>query len=237
MAIDYTRRPRATPPPATPPPGAPPPAGAAQGGVNLSKVSLTKSAPTVSLTKSGENQGAMRVNLNWSQGQPKKAGFLAKLAGGSGAVDLDLGCLYELVNGEKGVIQALGDSFGSMHAAPHIQLDGDDRTGTVVGGENMHIDLSRPGVFKRILIFAMIYDGAPNWAAVDGVVTLYPTSGTPIEVTLDSEGGNARICAIALLQNTGSSITVTREVKYFDGDQSALDRAYGWGMRWSAGKK
>lgn len=231
MAIDYTRRPRDTPQPATPQPAA------AQGGVSLSKVSLTKSAPTVSLTKKGESQGAMRVNLNWSQGEPKKAGFLARLAGSTGGVDLDLGCLYELANGDKGVIQALGNAFGSLRGAPHIHLDGDDRTGNVVGGENMQIDLSRPELFKRILIFAMIYDGAPNWAAVDGVVTLFPASGPQVEVRLDATDAKARICAIALLQNTGSGLTVTREVQYIDGDQSALDRAYGWGMNWRPGRK
>ncbi len=166
MAIDYTRRPSA--------PVAP------QGGVNLSKVTLSKAAPSVSLTKSGERQGAMRVNLNWSTGvtpQPKKTGFFAKLAaaaGGNNGIDLDLGCLYELADGSKGVVQALGNSFGSLQAPPFVKLDADDRTGTVTGGENMHINLDRPEMFKRILIFAMIYDGAPNWAAVDGVVTLYP---------------------------------------------------------------
>lgn len=227
MAIDYTRRP-STPPPAP-----------AQTGVNLSKISLTKSAPTVNLTKAGESQGTMRVNLNWSQGGgAQKTGFLAKLAGGApGAVDLDLGCLYELSNGQKGVVQALGKSFGTLRGAPHIKLDGDDRTGSAVGGENMHIDLSNPQVFRRILIFAMIYDGAPNWAAVDGVVTLFPTSGPQVEVRLDSPNNGARMCAIALLTNTGSGINVTREVKYVNGSQSDLDRAYGWGMRWSAGRK
>ena len=229
MPIDYTRKP-STPGPTTP---------AGSGGVSLSKISLTKSEPTVSLTKSGEKQGAMRVNLNWSQGsQPKKAGFFAKLAApAGGAVDLDLGCLYELSNGQRGVIQALGNSFGSLRGAPHIQLDGDDRTGSASGGENMHIDLSQPNVFKRILIFAMIYEGAPNWAAVDGVVTLYPTSGPQVEVKLDSSSNQARICAIALLQNTSAGINVTREVRYINGSQSDLDRAYNWGMRWSAGSK
>lgn len=226
MAIDYTRQPST------------PPANSAQGAVNLSKISLTKSDPTVNLTKSGQ-QGAMRVNLNWSQGTaPKKTGFLAKLTGATGGgVDLDLGCLYELSNGQKGVIQALGNSFGSLQGAPHIQLDGDDRTGTATGGENMHIDLSRPELFKRILIFAMIYNGAPNWAAVDGVVTLFPTSGPEVEVKLDSDSNNARICAIALLENTGSGMNVTREVKYVTGSQADLDKAYGWGMRWAAGSK
>ncbi len=242
MAIDYTKRPSSpTPPPAGPPqqsghqarqPQHPsPPQG---GGVNLGKLSLTKSAPSVSLTKRGEQQGVMRVNLNWTQG-PKKTGFLAKLTGGS--VDLDLGCLYELTDGRKGVVQALGGTFGSLQGAPHIQLDGDDRSGAVAGGENMHIDLSRPDVFRRILVFAMIYEGAPNWAAVDGVVTMFPTSGPQIEVRLDSASDNARICAIALLQNTGRGIDVTREVRYITGSQADLDRAYGWGMNWTRGRK
>ena len=99
MAIDYTRRSGESTP--------------SQAPVSLSKITLTKSAPTVNLAKAGERQGNMRVNLNWSQGAPpKKTGFLAKLAGaGSGAVDLDLGCLYELADGSKGVVQALGKQF------------------------------------------------------------------------------------------------------------------------------
>lgn len=225
MAIDYTRRSGDSAP--------------AQNPVNLSKITLTKSAPTVNLAKAGERQGNMRVNLNWSQGAaPKKSGFLAKLSGlGSGAVDLDLGCLYELADGSKGVVQALGNSFGSLTTAPFIALDGDDRSGANTGGENMHVNLSDPSAFRRILIFAMIYDGAPNWAAVDGVVTLYPTQGPQVEVRLDSDSNQARICAIALIQNTGQGISVTREVRYVNGSQSDLDKAYNWGMKWAAGRK
>lgn len=227
MAIDYNRK------PSTP----------AASAVSLSKVTLSKAAPSISLTKSGQKQGAMRVNLNWSTGAtpaPKKKGFLAKLAAasyGSGGVDLDLGCLYELADGSKGVIQALGNSFGSIDTAPYIKLDGDDRSGTVVGGENMHINLARPDLFKRILIFAMIYDGAPNWAAVDGVVTLFPTAGPQVEVKLDSASNSARICSIALLENGKQGITVTRQVEYIQGSQADLDKKYNWGMKWAAGRK
>lgn len=225
MAIDYTRRPSESTP--------------STGSVNLSKITLTKAAPTVNLAKAGERQGNMRVNLNWSQGAaPKKTGFLAKLAGsGSGAVDLDLGCLYELADGSKGVVQALGNSFGALNTAPFIMLDGDDRSGSNTGGENMHINLADPSVFRRILIFAMIYDGAPNWAAVDGVVTLEPTAGPQVEVRLDSASNQARICAIAFIQSSGQGVSVTREVQYINGSQSDLDRAYSWGMQWSAGRK
>ena len=115
------------------------------------RVSLTKGAPRVSLTKSGAVGGIARVNLNWSARRaappPAGGGFLAKMKSAAAAasappgVDLDLGCLYELADGRKGVIQALGNSFGSLNSPPWIPLDGDDRTGSVAGGENMSINL------------------------------------------------------------------------------------------------
>ncbi len=229
MAIDYTKRPQ---------PAAPP----AQG----SRVILTKGAPKVSLTKSGAVGGTARVNLNWSTGAPPSppsgGGFFAKLKGAAAAatpagVDLDLGCLYELGDGRKGVVQALGNAFGSLTAPPWIQLDGDDRTGSVAGGENMSINLGAPGRFRRVLIFAMIYEGAPNWAAVDGVVTLTSANGQSFEVRLDDSDDAARMCAVAQLVESGGELVFQREVKYVQGGQMALDRAYGWGMNWQAGRK
>jgi tellurite resistance protein TerA len=234
MPIDYTKRPR-------PEPAAPAPAAG-------HKVTLTKGAPKVSLTKSGSAGGIARVNLNWSALAPTPpaaptGGFLAKMKAAaatvnvSKGVDLDLGCLYELADGRKGVIQALGNAFGSLDAAPWILLDGDDRTGQVTGGENMSINLSQPGRFKRVLIFAMIYEGAPNWAAVDGVVTLTPASGQPIEVKLDATEAAVRMCAVAQLVDTGGELVFQREVRYIEGGQVALDKAYGWGMNWARGRK
>jgi tellurite resistance protein TerA len=226
MGIDYTKRPAApataAPPPPSQPPGQP-------GGVNLSKIQLTKSAPRISLTKAGERQGIMRVNLNWNTGG--QGGYPGA------AVDLDLGCLYELSDGAKGVIQALGNSFGSQDREPFIALDGDDRTGSAAGGENMRINLEVPERFRRILIFAMIYEGAPNWAAVDGVVTMYPTAGPQIEVRMDSPNNEARICAIAQVYYAEGGLHVNREVRYINGGQRLLDEAYGWGLRWVKGSK
>ena len=233
MAIDYTKRPQQ--------PAAAPPA--TSGGA---KVILTKGAPKVSLTKSGAVGGTARVNLNWSSGAPAAppagGGFFAKLKGAAAgpspsAVDLDLGCLYELGDGRKGVVQALGNAFGSLTAPPWIQLDGDDRTGNVAGGENMSINLGAPGRFRRVLIFAMIYEGAPNWAAVDGVVTLTSANGQSFEVRLDEADSAARMCAVAQLVESGGELVFQREVRYVQGGQMALDKAYGWGMNWQAGRK
>ncbi|RKS72616.1 tellurite resistance protein TerA [Motilibacter peucedani] len=204
--------------------------------VSLSKVTLTKSAPAVSLTKRGTAGGLLRVNLNWKQPEGGGGLFRRKPKG----VDLDLACLYELSSGEKGVVQALGNSFRA-HApgvdAPVLQLDADDRSGTAAGGENLTVDLGQLPALKRVLVFAYIYEGAPNWAEADAVVTLTPAQGPQVEVRLDEHDPQARTCAIALLSNEGGELVVHREVRYVQGTQQALDSAYGWGLQWQAGRK
>ena len=227
MAIDYTKRRPAQPAPPVPSTGSP---------VSLSKVTLTKAAPTVSLTKHGSSTGMLRVNLNWTARPP--GGGLFKRSGSS--IDLDLGCLYEFTDGTKGVVQAVGRSFSASPRGvqePVIRLDGDDRSGSNSAGENLFINLAYANQIKRVMVFALIYQGAANWAAADGVVTLFPASGPQVEVRLDETRDGARICGIAMLESNGGDLSVRREVNYIDGSQSHLDRAYGWGMNWKAGRK
>jgi tellurite resistance protein TerA len=45
------------------------------------------------------------------------------------------------------------------------------------------------------------------------------------------------MCAIAMLEGGAAGITVRREVRYIRGAQDALDREYGWGMNWAAGRQ
>jgi tellurite resistance protein TerA len=223
VGIDYTKRPEAS--------------GTAAGGVSLSKVTLTKAAPTVSLTKEGATGGVLRVNLNWNSQTQGGGGLFGRRRTG---IDLDLACLYEFTDGSKGVVQALGNSFSA--AAPGVReasiwLDGDDRSGSNSAGENLFVNLAHAAAIRRVLIFAYIYEGVPNWAAADAVVTLFPAAGPQIEVRLDEARAGAPTCAIALLAPSGGDFSVRREVKYIDGGQDKLDAAYGWGMRWSAGRK
>ena len=236
MGIDYTKRPA---PPAAPPaapaaPTAPPPAQ-----VSLSKVTLTKSAPKVSLTKQGSASGLLRVNLNWNARPPGQGGGgLFRKA--PAALDLDLGCLFEFTDGSKGVVQALGNSFTAKPRdarEPVIWLDGDDRSGTNAAGENLFVNLAFANQIKRIMVFALIYEGAANWAAADGVVTLHPANGPEVEVRLDETRDGARICGVAMLESSGGDLSVRREVNYLNGGQRVLDEAYGWGMNWTAGRK
>ncbi|MFC6592777.1 hypothetical protein ACFP81_12735 [Deinococcus lacus] len=43
-------------------------------------------------------------------------------------------------------------------------------------------------------------------------------------------------CAIALIENYGGDIKVTKEERYFTGHQ-ACDQHYGFGFNWAAGSK
>lgn len=220
----------AAPAPAPAPAPTPAPA-AAPTKVNLSKITLDKNTSSISLEKKADF-GEIKINLNWHRGS--SGGFLS--FGKSSAIDLDLGCLFEMQNGYKGGVQALGNAFGSYHNEPYIELLGDDRTGAVTDGEWLRINGAQWKEVKRILVFAFIYEGAPNWKATDGVVTLYVPGQQPIEVRLNEEGGRHGMCAIAMLENVNGAVKVSREVQFFQGHEK-LDRAYSWGMRWSAGSK
>jgi tellurite resistance protein TerA len=195
----------------------------------LSKVTLDKPGQSVSLEKRGGSFGEIIVNLNWSRG---KKGFF----GGGTAIDLDLGCLWELTTGHIGVVQALGRVFGDYHNPPFIALDGDDRTGDVSKGETMRINGAHWQYIKRVAIFANIYDGVPNWSATDGAVNVSMPDQPPIEVRMTEGRNDKRLCGVVLLENVNGALKATRIVQYYR-DQSELDRAYGWGLKWVAGSK
>ncbi|MGW1555766.1 TerD family protein [Streptomyces sp. NPDC002144] len=226
-------------PPAAVPPPAPPTAP-----VRLSKITLTKAAPAVSLAKQGGTSGAMRVNLNWQvrkqfSGWGSKRGRAVAM---HADLDLDLCALYELTDGSKGVVQALGNAFGSLHRPPYIHLDGDDRTGALESGENLTVNLDHKQDFRRILVFVTIYEGARSFADLHATVTLQPQYGAPIDFSLDECTVPSTVCALALITNTGSDLVVQREARYLVPErgvspQRTIDHAYGWGMNWTPGRK
>ena len=198
--------------------------------VNLSKITLEKKGNSVSLEKKPNQQfGEILINLNWDQ--PKKTLF-----GRTKNVDLDLGCLFAFKDGFIGGVQALGNMFGSLEHEPFIRLDADDRSGASIGGENLRINGKHWDKLQRVLIFAFIYEGVPNWAQANAVVTLKVPSQPDIEVRLDSHNDRRTMCAIAMLENDNGAIKVTKMVDYFIGHQD-MDVAYHWGLRYTEGSK
>ncbi len=156
---------------------------------------------------------------------------------GQNSIDLDLGCLYELKNGRKGCVQALGNAFGNLDAAPYIALDGDDRSGAAANGENLRVNGGKIAEIKKILIYTFIYEGVANWKSADGIVTLRCPGSQDLIVRMDEYSSNQKMCAIAMLENQNNqTFTVEKLIRFFDGHEP-MDRAFGWGMRWTAGRK
>lgn len=211
-----------TPPPApaieTPPPK-----------LSLSKINLSKKGDGISLEKKSKQHGEILINLNWTQGKKSLFGF-------SKAIDLDLGCLYELKDGSKLCVQALGNGFGSLNNPPYIALDGDDRTGQSVQGENLRINGANWDLIHRVLVYAFIYEGSPNWATANALISIKTPHQPTIEINLDSHDNSKTMCGIALFENQNGAIKITKLVDYKNGHQE-LDNAYQWGIRWQAGRK
>jgi tellurite resistance protein TerA len=184
-----------------------------------------KKGTKISLEKKQNNTlGEILVNLNWNQGD-------------GGSIDLDLGCLYELKDGKKGAVQALGNAFGRLDTSPFISLDGDDRTGESTEGENLRINGDMISKIKRILVYTFIYEGAVDWQHTDGVVTIKYPGSEDVIVRMDEYGSAKTMCGIAMLENSNDeTFTVEKLVKFFGGHEE-LDRAYNWGMKWVPGKK
>ncbi|AMN50042.1 TerD family protein [Psychrobacter sp. P2G3] len=210
--------------------------------INLSKITLTKNQSSINLKKR-DDFGKISVNLNWNQRpnidkQAPKKGLLGDLfkQHGKGGIDLDVGAMIHLKNGEKTLIQALGNRFGNLQSAPYVLLRADDRTGQVSGGEWLDINGQQWSQIEEVFIFAFIYEGAPNWAQTDGVVTIHVPDQPPIETRLTEGTGNLPMCGIARLVNQQGSINVERINQYFKGHQE-MDKAFNWGFSWKRGRK
>ena len=187
----------------------------------------------VNLEKRGSSLGKISINLNWSQPAKRGRFFSPKPQ----PIDLDLGCLYELQDGTKGCVQALGNTFGSLNTPPFIMLDGDDRSGTSNAGENMSINGAMISRIKRILVYTFIYQGAANWREANGIVTVRCPGSQDIIVKMDEHGSNDGMCAIALLENyNNETFTVEKVVRFFKGHEP-MDRNFGWGLQWKPGRK
>lgn len=224
------------------------------GGPSTYAVEMTKRHSTIPLAKQGATSGTMRVHLAWRMrpsdiADPvRRSSFWRNPLGAfkpqvvqapSQAVvnvDLDLGCMYELADGSKGVVQPLGELYGDLNSPPYVKLSGDDRFGSGAG-ETLYINLDRKDEFRRLLIFVYIYDGTPAFDRARAVITLIPGNGPHIEVGLEERAPQARSCAVVLLEPEKGDLVVRREVRYVYGFQSELDQLYGWGLQWGRGTK
>ena len=92
------------------------------------------------------------------------------------------------------------------------------------------------GQIKRLLIYAYIYEGTPDWASTEAVVTIHTPTGERVEVRLGADANPNGFCVVASIDNINGEMTVTRQVYYCQGQQPA-DHALRWGMSWVTARK
>jgi tellurite resistance protein TerA len=204
---------------------------------NNMAIQLKKSGDShnIDLKKSSDSSQLMiHVNLNWNRQESNIGGLFKNILGGKKAPDLDLGCMYQMVDGQKGVIQPLGNSFGSKNSSPYIFLDKDDRTGAAANGENIYI--FRPDLIKRVMFFAFIYQGTPDFKSVQGRICFKISNGEEVSLELNNPDSNRRFCAAAMIKTIKSEVIITKEEKYFLGHEEA-SKNYRFGINWTAGSK
>lgn len=200
--------------------------------VRLSKITLEKrgDSKVVNLKKGSPN--ILHVNLNWSASEaPQRRGLFG--LGRASGVDLDLGCMFRLKNGDMGVIQPIGGYYGSRDQSPFIHLDKDDRSGAAADGENLY--LYRPELIDLVMVFAFIYEGTADFRSVGGYATIHEPSGE-IRIELNNPDPGRTFCSVCTIRASDAGVEVTKEERYFGGHPEA-DRHYGFGFSWRPGSK
>lgn len=195
-----------------------------------------KKGSKINLSKDNKSLGEVLINLNWSQHGTSKQTLIKSLFSKEKPVDLDLGCLFELKDGTKGCVQALGNCFGSFDRPPYVFLDGDDRTGSNENGETLRFNANKISEIKRILVYTYIYEGVANWAEIDGIVTIKQNSSEDIIIKMDEYSNSKNMCALAMISNHDNNCLVEKIIEYYNGHVN-LDKAFNWGLNWVAGRK
>lgn len=190
----------------------------------------------------------IRIGAAWQNlhdGRNDKGSFLSKILGKNRkkptGVDLDLGCLYELENGERGSIQAFGEQFGDYDNAPFIKLSHDDRTGDDDDDDDgedeiILINGQKWPQIKRLLVYLYIYDGVASWAEIQPQIQIRVPGEKPMVVTLHTYKSELSLCAVAGLEHVRGGVRLTNYTEYYPG-HAEMDRAFGFGLEWADGQK
>jgi tellurite resistance protein TerA len=226
--------------------------------INLNKIVLEKTgdAKRINLAKDLSGNTLTQeivINLNWTQEKKveKKRGFwnsLIDVFSGSGEVDLDLGCFYELNDGKKMVVDGLqfangqggtrsqSSKQGRYNGQPWIWHSGDDRSGSGIG-ENIFLNPKGIIDLKRLTVYCFIYDGVANWMQTNAVATIKVPGNPDIVVEMGSQSSDKKMCALVDICFDGEDgITVKKLVSFHDG-HAECDKAHNWGLKWTAGSK
>lgn len=200
---------------------------------------LSHSGETAIINPPAKGFGKMRIGAAWDMAQVPDTSFLGKMVKRVKTVnvDLDLGCLYELQDGERGAIQALGDLYGSLDQPPFIKLSGDEREGDEEGDdEYILINGAEWSKIKRIVFYIYIYDGMPHWGSIKPQIHINVPGEDSFAVVPTEADSDLAVCAVGGIENVRGGIRMTNYTEFFPG-HAEMDRAFGFGLQWADGAK
>lgn len=202
---------------------------------------LNEPGTSIAVSTGKDGFESMLIGVAWDnvivEQQKSLLGKFFKKKVQKAGVDLDIGCLYELQNGERGAIQAFGEKFGSFDDAPYLHLSGDERTGNAEGhDEFIMVNGTKWSEIKRVLVYIYIYEGAPRWSEINPQIILDVPGEDDLIVTLGVHDDALGLCAVGGLENVRGGIKLTNYTEYFPGHYE-MDRAFGFGLDWADGQK
>ena len=215
-------------------------AGVTQDGFDAETKKLSGKGQSELITLPEDCTNCINIGLSWNnivvvqeEGLINQIFKKMKKAG----VDLDLGCLYELQNGDRGCLQAFGELFGNYDKPPYIHHQGDERTGDTEGyDEVMQVNSQKWSEIKRILVYCYIYEGPQVWEQIHPEITLDIPGLENRDLQLNSYKDGHAICALASLTNVNNAMKAEIHAEYFR-SHASMDRAFGFGLRWEEGNK
>ncbi len=200
---------------------------------------LSEPGQSIAISPGADGFEDMKISVEWDNISLQQSGFFGKMfkKARKVGVDLDLGCLYEMQDGTRGAMQAFGEKHGCFDSAPFMALSEDERTGNKEGhDEFIRLNGVHWPKIKRVLIYIYIYDGTLRWSDIRPKIFLDVPGEDDLVVRLRQHNDALPICAVGQIENIRNGLKLTNHTEFFPGHDE-MDRAFGFGLDWTEGKK
>jgi stress response protein SCP2/uncharacterized protein involved in tellurium resistance len=181
--------------------------------------------PVTAWTAEKRGSGSLTVTLRWTS--------LTTRTGLPRPSDLQLGCLWQSLDGASGVLQTLGGATSAPGAGATgrqvLALTPRDEH----EGQKMFVDLRALTTFKRFFVFAYGLHGAPEWDLLRPVLTVTARTGENLEIRLGEAPAGARTCVVASFHVAQDDLVIRRENDFLPGPQADAAQRYGWTLDWN----
>ena len=184
--------------------------------LSLSAVEVNK-GEKIGLTTREDHLGEITITFRWQNPQHEKYG---------------LSCFYELKDGNKDIIQSLGNQLGSLNQPPYISLEVGKHTADSQSEDIIRINGAMLDKIQRIFVFTSNFDSLPDWFRFNGGLIISCSGGPDVVVRLNDFIASHRQCVIAALYNENdTTFSVEKIIRFFNMVQE-IDQSFSWKLQW-----